>query len=128
MNFTTQGSIYGQWEPLRESTIARRIPGSGVTPLVETGGLIAHFTNMNEQGQVTNEAVTWNFQNRGGFSGGAQHIMEQHFGINPNKGLGGKLGPVPARVLWDLNDDDREAAEDIMFDWVNRVVDRYFGV
>lgn len=127
-NFSRQGAIYDKWDPLHASTIRRRIRGSGTTPLVETGGLFSHFVEMNEAGEITNDSVTWNFYNRSGFSGGAQNILGQHFGINPNKGLGGGMEPVPARVLWDFNQEDREAAEDIMSDWVFKIVETYFGV
>jgi len=128
VNFDRSGSIYGAWAPLADWTVANRIGGTGRKPLVETGALREYFMSMNNEGQITTAELSWDFKNRGGFSGGPQHILEQHFGIDPNKGLGGGLAPVPARVLWDLNAEDRDAAEDIMFQWVERIVDMYFGV
>ena len=129
-NFFTQGGEYGsKWAPLSPFTVGRRIGGADI-PLVETGGLLTHFTRLNAAGEVSNEAVTWNMSNAGGF-GGAAHILEQHFGISPNRGkpLGPnvQMGDVPSRPLWDLDDKDEEQTGDLLYEWVGRIVNQYFG-
>ena len=129
-NFFSQGGEYQSWAPLRPFTVRRRIGGADI-PLIETGGLLTHFTRLNANGEVTNDAVNWNMTNAGGF-GGAAHILEQHFGINPNKGKpmgpGVQMGPVPPRTLWDMDDRDDEENMDILDQWATRIIDQYFGV
>jgi hypothetical protein len=129
VNFDRNGALYTKWAPLALYTKQHRIRGTGTKPLLETGALLAHFKFLNENGEVTNDAINWNFYNSKGFQGGgAQHILDQHEGISPNKGGLGLFRDVPARPLWEFNADDREAAEEILFDWVNVIMDRYFGV
>jgi hypothetical protein len=126
-NFNSQGGLYGAWEPLAEDfTVSRRSkPRSNRRPLYETGALYRHFGYLNNRGEVTNDAIYWNM-GQGGSTDGTYAIFH-HFGYE-NRGLGGGLSPVPARVLWAINADDRDAAEEIMFKWVDDIIDRWFGV
>ena len=132
-NFNTQGSIYGRWAPLSQFTISRRTIARGITPLRDRNTLYPHFTAMNEAGEVSNDAVNWNFRNKGrdGSFGGAQNILTQHFGLRDNRGrpLGPNvpMGPVPARTLWDFNEKDEDAGEKMLDQWVTRILNQFFG-
>ena len=65
VNFSGQGSIYGDWPSLNESwTVAER--GSSSPILVRTGGLWTHFTSQNEDGTVDGQNVIWQFSNGDG--------------------------------------------------------------
>ena len=121
-NFDTQGSIYGPWPALSPSwTIPeRRSEGYGAGPkLIRDGYLRAHFVRSNNEGQVTNQAVQWNFQNKYD-----AWIVTHHEGM-PNPLPNRK--PIPARPLWDLDPEDEDAMVKIMDDWVDDIVKRYFS-
>jgi hypothetical protein len=125
-NFSSEGGIYGDWPALSDTwTIPEREDqGYGAGPkLFRVGTLFTHFTDQNEDGTVDNQAVQWNFSNMGGPRGFAGSTVSHHTGYpNPIPGR----AAIPSRILWDLDPDDDEAAHDIMEDWIDRVVARYF--
>ena len=121
-NFDRDGAIYGAWKDLAPSTRANR--GSGKI-LLETGGLLAHFTTLNNAGEVTNDSITWNIWNKAHGQGGSRGILAQHMGFGPR---GGFHSIVPARTLWAFNQQDEDEAEDIMEQWVSRIINTYYGV
>lgn len=120
-NFDSQGRIYGQWPALSPTwTIPERGRlGFGPGPiLVREGKLRSHFVRSNEDGEVTNQAIQWNFRNKPD-----AYIVTHHLGM-PNPIPGRRR--IPPRPLWDLDPEDEDAAQKIMDEWVDRIIKRYF--
>ena len=120
-NFDQQGKIYGPWPALspRWTIPERRAQGYGAGPkLIREGYLRTHFVRSNQEGVVDNQAVQWNFRNK--FDA---WIVTHHEGMPnplPNR------APIPARPLWDLDPTDEDAIANILDDWVDDVIVRYF--
>jgi hypothetical protein len=121
VNFNSQGSLYGGWEALAEWTIQDRASkGFGAGPiLLREGQTRAHFVQVNEQGIVDNQAITWNIGN-----GPPGWLLTHHFGMDnpwPN------AAPIPARKLWDLDPTDTENAHRILDIYAWEVIRRYWS-
>lgn len=125
-NFTGQGSLYGGWAGLSNDwTIPERVAeGFGSGPiLVRQGTLLAHFVEQNEAGEISNDAINWEFSNKGSSRGYAGATVSMQTGY-PNP-LPGRAG-IPARILWDLNATDEENGRKILEKWVDRIIAKYF--
>ena len=130
VNFTSEGEIYGKWKGLSTTwTIPDRMDkGYGSGPiLVRTGRLFQSFVTANDAGEVTNQAITWNFMNTGNRGGetGEGWFVAQHLGY-PNPRTGHQ--PIPPRVLWDINEDDENAIQEIMDNYVNSIIQKYMPI
>ena len=126
-NLTSEGAIYGKWKSLSNTwTIPDRLDkGFGAGPiLVRSGRLFTSFMNANKAGEITNQAVTWNFTNTGGHGSetGEGWFVAHHLGYpNPLP----NHGPIPPRILWDVNADDEAAIQEILDNYVTEVVNKY---
>lgn len=123
VNFDGEGSEYDPWAPLAEATIEDRFyKGFDSGPiLVRTGAHAAHFIEQNEAGVVSDDAVNWNFRDKGGKRGdGGAYLLTHHLG-EPNP-----WGPMPARILWDLDEQDLANAEKKLDAYVGKIVTDLF--
>jgi phage gpG-like protein len=119
-NFNSQGALYGAWPALSPFTLARRArEGSGSKMLVRTGRLVSWVTANNRAGVVDNQSVHWNFR----FSG-----KDGSYAVFHNDGYYSVLykAPVPARLIWDLNEQDENEIAELTEDYVDAVIARYF--
>lgn len=115
-NFLSEGAEYGKhWEPTSENTVGY----SGRT-LYQTGGTYRFFMSLNEDGQVDNNSIEWGFYNAMNGRGG-QYPVSHHTGYN----LGSSR--VPARMLWDLDNQDEDRIEEDLSRWVMQVAERTIG-
>jgi len=119
-NFESQGGEYEDWQDTSMSYQQQRTrEGFAPTPtLFRSGRTFLHFIVQNEAAGVSNNAVNWNFSNRIAGRNGA-YTVSHHTGYT----LGGST--VPARLLWDLDeeDEDRGAADVEM--WVDANAEKY---
>jgi phage gpG-like protein len=126
-NFSSEGQIYGKWKGLAGWTLQDRAKkGYGSSPiLVRTGALFSHFIRENEAGEVSNDAVYWQMKNKGSRGQPGGWTVRHHEGYDnplPNRGR------IPARVLWDINDEDEERIEEITEDYVDIIIRRYIDI
>lgn len=117
-NFSSEGGIYGVWPALSPRTVANRVAlgfrGPG-PKLIRTGRLMSWVNNANQNTKDSNQAIQWNFAWSGGRDGSVAALHSEGY------------ENVPARIIWDLNADDRKALEEMVEAWVDKVVTRYFG-
>lgn len=120
MNFDSQGSLYGGWEPTHQATIDHH--GAPVKTLLRTGTLRSGFIAQAKAGQVTDNATVWNFGRN------PVYIFTQHFGDPNNTAYARafRFGPIPSRPLWGINAEDEQIAQDEMEQYIDRVIARYF--
>lgn len=117
-NFSSEGGIYGAWPALASSTVANRVSqGFGGTGpmLVRTGRLMSWVEAANQNTKDSNQAIQWNFAWSGGRDGSVAALHSQGY------------SNVPSRLIWDLNADDRKDLENMVDDWVDKIIAKYFG-
>lgn len=122
-NFTSGGGMYGDWDELEQDwTVLDRIDlgYSGETPiLVRDGTLRDHFSGQANDGEVSIDALQWNF-----FSVPGAWLMTHHFGMpNPLP----DRDPIPPRPIFGINDEQEEHMVDVMEEWVDRIIARYYS-
>lgn len=123
-NFRNQGSEYGTWAALAESTIAgRRARGQPAGPILQaSGALLNVFNTENQAGIIAAQSIHWQFHGVSGGAGGATGPFHGEGFYNvPAGGVW-----VPPRVIWDLDQEDEENAEREMLKHIDRVIARYF--
>ena len=69
----------------------------------------------NQNTKDSNQAIQWNFAWSGGRDGSVAALHSEGY------------ENVPARIIWDLNADDRKDLEAMVEAWVDKIVTRYFG-
>lgn len=111
-NFQGEGSIYSSWSQLEPSwTVIER--GSAHPILVRDASLWAHFAEQNEDATITTDTTEWSFQNEEG-----AWTVSHHEGYpNPIRGR----RRIPARVLWDFNNEDEQHIEELFSVWLDSV-------
>lgn len=125
-NFSSEGAIYGEWPALSPIwTIPERVVlGYGIGPkLVREGSLMSWVLAENEKPKETNQTLQWNFSWSGSRDGSLAVLHHQGY-----RNAAARSGRVPARKIWDLDNDDRKAMETIVEEYVDRIATRYFGV
>ena len=136
-NFDSEGGIYGEWPPLDAwhfdaeegewhlGWTGRDRQAMGLDPegpmLIRTEGTFRSFVEQNENGKVSENAVFWSFRNTGGGVRGGAYPVSHHVGYLTALGT-----YVPSRVLWDLDEEDEDFADDMLERHVEAVVRRYF--
>jgi len=122
-NFLSEGkSLFGQWQPLAEYTQKDRAQ-KGYEPdtpiLVRTGNLQKVLFGQMDNGVVSPQAITWNFQSENG----AWILTHQHGHRNH-----APFGPIPARRIYGFDGNGKilDVAVDITETWVNSIVHRYY--
>jgi hypothetical protein len=125
-NFSSEGAIYGPWPALSPNwTVPERealgVGGTGPM-LVRHGnvGIMSWVHHANEMTKDTNQAIQWNFEWSGGRDGSLAVVHQE----GATTGLGTRL---PPRKIWDLNPEDRTAIENLVEEWVDKIIEKYFG-
>jgi hypothetical protein len=118
-NFSTEGGEYGGWAGLSEMTIRER--GNSGPILQRSGGLFQDVIAQSDEGRVSPALIDWVFRNRGSGRGDPFPVSHQTGYTSPLTG-----GPVPARVIWDLDGEDEQRAFEIMEDYVDRIIATHF--
>jgi hypothetical protein len=127
-NFAKQGTEYGsRWDDLSPATIQSRERPSAPM-LVQTGSLFQHFTKLNKGGVVSDTNVKWIMTNAEGEHGGAANILYHHFGGENHGWYFGSLSDVPARPMWDMDEQDAESAKEELAKWMDGILLKYFGI
>lgn len=136
-NFTEEGGIYETWPPIAAYGVnkdgeevlgwtGRDRVAMGLAPdheiLVRSEGTFASFVTQNEAGEVGNSAVDWTFRNTGGGARGGAYPVSHHTGYTTALG-----SYVPARKLWDLDEEDADEALEITEQYINKVIRTYFS-
>jgi phage gpG-like protein len=121
-NFQSFGAEYEPWRETSKSYREQRVrEGYASSPtLYRSGRTFAHFLQQNEAGQATNSAVNWSFTNRIAGRNGA-YTVSHHSGYQLGKST------VPARVLWDLDEEDEDRVEADLEQWLDQLGDKHFG-
>lgn len=124
-NFESRGGEYEEWQETSPEYQAVRVAeGFSPTPTLERSGrLLTHFTSQNEAGKTNNSAVRWEFFNRVAGRRGA-YTVSHHTGYQLGKGA--RKHPVPARVLWDLDNQDEDRGATEIENWIDELAARHF--
>lgn len=119
-NFQSRGGEYEDWAETSDFQQQRRVQeGYSPTPTLEmTGRTLQHFLSQNDEASITNSAVNWNFTNRIAGRDG-QYTVSHHTGYR----LGNSQ--VPARLLWDLDEEDEDRGEQDVELWLEANAEKY---
>ena len=122
-NFDGEGGRYGDWPALSDAALEDRAD-RGYPPgpiLRRSGKLRGIVSRQSYAGQVTRDAVHWDFVNEGGDSGDGGYPLTHHFGMSSGR------WNVPARPIWGLNEKDARNLERTAKRWLDAILAEVFG-
>lgn len=139
-NFADEGAIYGKWKGLAEATAdTREQQGYGrYEPiLVRTETLAVEFSEQGEDEARLNAAsVRWNFHDTADAFPVSHHLgfpnpMASRTTSSSRKRSTSRQrgGPrdIPARKLWDINDEDEARISVMLEDWFEMIFNKNLG-
>lgn len=118
-HFRSEGGEYGRWKPLAPATVANR-GGSAHPILIQSGRMLGWVNTQNNAGIVSAQSVHWDFSGDG--SDGSYAVFHQTGSVNvPWRTTN------PARKIWELDEQDESTAEEILQEYVDGIVRKYYS-
>lgn len=111
-NFNSQGGHYISWPALSDSWMAKR---DSTGPILQpNGGLFGNVQAQQSAAEVGRDATSWNFDDQ-----------PPHFPMTHHLGKPTSF-KIPARPIWLVDNEDDVRSRDIMEEYVDAVIARYF--
>ena len=113
-NINSEGGTYGAFAPLAPETVRKR-RGSAHPILRWDGKLLRWVGTAAQAGEVSRETLTWDFSWSGGRDGSYAVLHSEGY------------EHTPARVVFDTNGDDEEHDVELIEEWVDRLLAKYYS-